>query len=144
MVHSVTKNVLSSYLIHYHFLDCIDRLMGEAGIKSLFQRIGSVQYDPLDIVGRNPHHTWEVYVPAEKRKYGYYVLPVLYQNKLIARMEPVKQKAGPLIIKNWWWEPGVKITKKLQNVVENGLKKFAEYLNVDDIDKKVFKIIWKK
>jgi uncharacterized protein YcaQ len=55
MVHSVTKNVLSSYLIHYHFLDCIDRLTGEAGIKSLFQRIGSVQYDPLDIVGRNPH-----------------------------------------------------------------------------------------
>jgi uncharacterized protein YcaQ len=110
------------------FLAPLDNLLWD---RAMIQKIFNFQY------------TWEVYVPAEKRKYGYYVLPVLYQNKLIARMEPVKQKSGPLMIKNWWWEPDIKITKKLQNAVENGLKKFAEYLNVDDIDKNVFKIIWR-
>jgi len=89
----------------------------------------------------NFQYTWEVYVPAEKRKYGYYVLPVLYQNKLIARMEPVKQKTGPFTIKNWWWEQDIKVTKKLQNAVKNGLKKFAEYLNIDGIDANVLKMI---
>jgi uncharacterized protein YcaQ len=111
------------------FLAPLDNLLWD---RTMIQKIFNFQY------------TWEVYVPAEKRKYGYYVLPVLYQNKLVARMEPVKQKSVPLMIKNWWWEPDIKITKKLQKAVENGLKKFAEYLNVDDIDKKVFKIIWKK
>jgi uncharacterized protein YcaQ len=55
MLHSVTKNELRAFLIHYHSLDRLDRLTGEAGIKELFGRIGSIQYDPLDIVGRNPN-----------------------------------------------------------------------------------------
>ena len=81
-------------------------------------------------------YSWEVYLPAEKRKYGYYVLPVLYQNKLIARMEPVKQEIGkPFSIKNWWWEPGISINNKIKIAVKNGLKVFSEYLKADGIDK---------
>jgi uncharacterized protein YcaQ len=88
-------------------------------------------------------YSWEVYLPVEKRKYGYYVLPILYQNKIIARMEPIQQKTGnPLRIKNWWWEPNIKITKKLRNATENGLKKFAEYLKADGIDRKILQIIF--
>jgi len=84
-------------------------------------------------------YSWEVYLPAEKRKYGYYVLPILYQNKLIARMEPTKHEAGkPFSIKNWWWEDGISINSKLKNAVKNGLKKFSEYLKADGIDKKVY------
>jgi uncharacterized protein YcaQ len=88
-------------------------------------------------------YSWEVYLPEEKRKYGYYVLPILYRNKIIARMEPVQQKTGnPLRIKNWWWEPNIKITKKLRNAIENGLKKFAGYLNADGIDRKALQMIF--
>ena len=81
-------------------------------------------------------YTWEVYVPAEKRKYGYYVLPVLYQNRLIARMEPVKQEIGkPFSIKNWWWEDGVSANSKMKIAIKNGIKVFSEYLRADGIDK---------
>jgi uncharacterized protein YcaQ len=81
-------------------------------------------------------YTWEVYVPAEKRKYGYYVLPVLYQNRLIARMEPVKQEAGrPFSIKNWWWEDGISANGKMKSAVKNGIKVFSEYLKADGVDK---------
>jgi len=81
-------------------------------------------------------YSWEVYLPEEKRKYGYYVLPILYQNKLIARMEPMKQETGkPFSIKNWWWEDGVSINNKVKNAVKNGLKAFSEYLKADGIDK---------
>jgi uncharacterized protein YcaQ len=89
-------------------------------------------------------YSWEVYLPIEKRKYGYYVLPVLYQNKLIARMEPQKHEIGkPFFIKNWWWEPKTIINNKLKSAIKNGLKTFSEYLDADGIDKTSLERIYK-
>lgn len=91
----------------------------------------------------NFQYSWEVYLPVEKRKYGYYVLPVLYQNRLIARMEPTKQEIGkPFSIKNWWWEPGISMNNDLKNAIKNGLKLFSEYLKADGIDKNSLKKIY--
>ena len=84
-------------------------------------------------------YSWEVYVPAEKRKYGYYVLPVLYRNSLIARFEPLKYEKGrPLTIKNWWWESvydtlGAKTRKGIKEAVTTGLENFAGYLEADGV-----------
>ncbi len=79
----------------------------------------------------NFEYSWEVYIPVEKRKYGYYVLPVLYGNDIIARFEPVKTNKGdPLTIKNWWWESGVKVTEALLGKMDRAIQKFAEYLSV--------------
>jgi len=88
-------------------------------------------------------YSWEVYLPIEKRKYGYYVLPVLYQNKLIARMEPKKHEVGkPFTIKNWWWEKRISINNKLKSAIKNGLNIFSEYLNADGVDKKSMERIY--
>ncbi len=74
-------------------------------------------------------YRWEVYTPAEKRKYGYYVLPVLYGNKLIARFEPDKPKKNtPFIIKNWWWEPDVKLTDNLFRAIDTAINDFCSYV----------------
>ena len=87
-------------------------------------------------------YTWEVYVPQEKRKYGYYVLPVLYRNSLIARLEPVKHEKGrPFAIKNWWWEPsynecGAKAKREIKEAVKKGLENFACYLEVGGVEKR--------
>lgn len=76
-------------------------------------------------------YRWEVYTPVEKRKYGYYVLPVLYGDRIIARFEPEKvRKNTPLIIKNWWWEPGRTITNDMLEAIDNNIREFTNYLEV--------------
>ena len=77
-------------------------------------------------------YTWEVYVPAAKRKYGYYVLPVLYGDRLVGRVDPkFHRDSGVLEIKGWWWEEGVdpKDEEMLAAVAEC-LEAFGRYLGV--------------
>jgi uncharacterized protein YcaQ len=51
----------------------------------------------------------EMYVPAAKREYGYYVLPILNTDRIVGRIEPVHdRKAGVLRVNGLWWEDGVK------------------------------------
>lgn len=52
-------------------------------------------------------YVWEVYVPAARRRWGYYVLPLLYGDRLVGRIEPrVERKEGLLRIIGLWWEAG--------------------------------------
>lgn len=81
-------------------------------------------------------YTWEVYKPVDKRKYGYYVLPVLYGDKFIARFEPeIHRGKEPLIIKNWWWEENFKVSKDCIDSIKESLDKFCKYLKADGISK---------
>ncbi|HPJ02822.1 MAG TPA: crosslink repair DNA glycosylase YcaQ family protein [Candidatus Limiplasma sp.] len=73
-------------------------------------------------------YSWEIYVPAAKRRYGYYVLPVLYGDRFIGRIEAVADtKADTLRVKNFWYEDGVRQTKKLARAVDQRIKRFARF-----------------
>jgi hypothetical protein len=86
------------------------------------------------------YYIWEVYKPAAERQYGYYVLPILYGDRFIARFEPGRDKeSGGLIIKNWWWEEGVTTSNTMKSELLRCFKRFLGFLETDRliIDHKV-------
>ena len=76
----------------------------------------------------NFDYKWEIYTPAAERKYGYYVLPVLYGENLIGRIELVyDKKVKQLEVKNLWYEPDIKVTKKIESAVAAAVKRFEQF-----------------
>lgn len=79
-------------------------------------------------------YTWEVYVPAARRRYGYYVLPVLSGDRFIARCEPVfDRKRKTLIVKKWWWEAG-QVSGSIKVAAAEAVERFAQVLEADRIE----------
>ena len=81
-------------------------------------------------------YSWEIYTPADKRKYGYYVLPMLYGEKMAGRIEAAAdRKAETLVIKNIWYEPGIRQTKKLNAAVDAAIGRLAKFNDCSRIAK---------
>ncbi len=52
-------------------------------------------------------YVWEVYVPRPRRRWGYYVLPLLWGDRLVGRIEPrLDRAAGSIRILGIWWQEG--------------------------------------
>ena len=83
----------------------------------------------------NFEYSWEIYTPAVKRKYGPYVLPLVYGEGFAGRVEAIRDsKNKTLIVKNIWYEDGVKPTKKLQAAVDKCLTRFMEFNGCEKLD----------
>jgi len=70
----------------------------------------------------------EVYTPAPKRKYGYFTLPILYNNALIGRIDPkAHRKEGVFEVKALHLEPGVVVDDALVAEVKSALRACAAW-----------------
>jgi uncharacterized protein YcaQ len=50
-------------------------------------------------------YVWELFHPPEKRRWGWYVLPILFRDRFVGRIEPrIDRDAGRLEIIGSWWE----------------------------------------
>ena len=74
----------------------------------------------------------EVYVPAGRRVYGYYVMPVLAAGRLVARVDPKHDRqAGRLVIRGFHVEDGVDFEFALETTMT--ASRLAAHLGVNQI-----------
>ncbi len=80
-------------------------------------------------------YTIEIYVPPEKRKYGYYIFPLLERDRLIGRIDMQAKRADDtLVVTRLWLEPKVRWSAAKDAKLQSELVRQARLCNVKKID----------
>jgi uncharacterized protein YcaQ len=77
-------------------------------------------------------YVWEVYKPEAQRRWGYYVLPVFYGDRFVARLDS-RLERGVWTIARWWWEPDITPTPDLLDALHCAAAAFARYLHARSV-----------
>jgi uncharacterized protein YcaQ len=84
----------------------------------------------------------EVFVPAARRQYGYYVFPLLEGDRLIGRIDMKHERErGALSVKGLWLEPKVKLSRARQDRLEAELERQRRFTGADKV---VFEKGWRR
>ncbi len=76
----------------------------------------------------------EIYVPKDKREFGYYVLPILHGDRLIGRIDPaMDRKHHRLTINALYAEPDAPMTDEAAQAIAAAITNLATFLGATDI-----------
>jgi uncharacterized protein YcaQ len=99
---------------------------------------------PLDIVSARGRanklfdfeYLWEVYKPIHQRRWGYYTLPILYGDNLVARLDPKLDRVTmTLQIKGFWVEEDAPVKDHaFASALALGLIRFSKFLEAQKMD----------
>ena len=93
-------------------------------------------FDPLIIQRKRTHlffdyeHRFEAYVPKEKRRFGYFALPVLVGEHIVAALDlKTDRKKRQLLVQNWHWIGAAARGggKRLKRRIEEELHRFEQF-----------------
>jgi len=80
-------------------------------------------------------YVWEVYKPAHQRRWGYYTLPILWGDRLAARLDPrMDREREVLQVQGFWREDGVRATPEFADALAAGLARFARMFGAKRVD----------
>jgi uncharacterized protein YcaQ len=102
--------------------------------------------DPVSARGRSKllfgfDYVWEVYKPEHLRKYGYYTLPVLWGDRLVARFDSKLDRATNtfVILGLWLEDKALGKDEAFAEALARGFARFVKFLGADKLDAKAIR-----
>ena len=102
--------------------------------------------DPVSARGRAKvlfgfDYIWEVYKPEPLRKFGYYVLPVLWGDKLVARFDSKLDRTTNtfVILGLWLEEKSLAKDEAFAEALAGGFERFVKFLGATRLDAKAIR-----
>ena len=73
-------------------------------------------------------YKWEIYTPEDQRRYGCYVLPVVWGEGFAGRVEPICDRAqDALVIRHFWPEEGMRASDRFLWALEDALDELRRF-----------------
>lgn len=131
LVACTIDGVRGTWYVHRDFVGPMRPFRGRTTLLSPF--------DPLVYDRTRALELWsfryklEIYVPAAKREFGYFVLPILHRDRLVGRVDPLfDRKAGVLRVREVYAEEGA--TENAGAAIAKAIHELARWLGASDVD----------
>jgi len=82
-------------------------------------------------------YLWEVYVPEARRRWGYYVLPILFDDRLVGRIEPRMARPEKVLrVVGLWWQEGFRPRRErgFRAAFRRALKAYAGFVGAGHVE----------
>jgi uncharacterized protein YcaQ len=82
-------------------------------------------------------YVWELFHPPAKRRWGWYVLPILFRDRFVGRIEPrIDRAAGRVQVLGLWWEKGFepKRADGFVDAMRDALDAYMRFAGVDSTE----------
>jgi uncharacterized protein len=82
-------------------------------------------------------YVWELFVPPAKRRWGWYVLPILFRDRFVGRIEPRIDRAGSRVeVLDVWWEDGFapRRAEGFFDAMRDALRAYLRFAGVDRLE----------
>ena len=82
-------------------------------------------------------YVWELFVPPAKRRWGWYVLPILFRDRFVGRIEPrIDRTAGRVQVLGLWWEHGfdARRTDGFVDAMRAALRAYLRFADADRLE----------
>jgi uncharacterized protein YcaQ len=79
-------------------------------------------------------HLIEVYKPSPARRYGYYVLPFLWRDRIVGRADLKTERGeGALVVRALHLEPGVRRSGALDDALAGALERLRRVIGLERV-----------
>jgi uncharacterized protein YcaQ len=82
-------------------------------------------------------YVWELFLPPAKRRWGWYVLPILFGDQLVGRIEPRIERAdGCVRVVNLWWEDsfGARRVEGFVDAMRAALRAYLQFAGASRVE----------
>jgi uncharacterized protein YcaQ len=80
-------------------------------------------------------YVWDLFHPPAKRRFGWYVLPILFGARFVGRFEPrIDRDGGRVEVLGLWWEEGFS-ARRVDGLVEAMRDALAAYLRFSGMNR---------